>query len=311
MVPLDGGGLGLGGLRKPGTTGPESNIDTDWNVVSPEYFGALGISLVAGRTFEPADRQGAPLVAIINDRLARALYPDGQALGQQLENGDFRPGRESTFTTLTIVGIARESKYRWLGERPAPFIYVPYAQQPTRHINVLLRRADGFTAPLELPVRQTLKSFDANLPLVRMQSLQSVADLGLLPQRLAATIAGSLGLVALLLAGIGVYGVTAFAVASRTKEIGVRIALGADRARVMRMVLWQGARLAIIGGTIGLALALGASQVVASLLFGVSPLDPVTYSVTISALVVVTLAATFVPARRAASVDPLISLRSE
>ena len=311
MVPLEGGGLGLGGLRKRGTSGPESRIDTDWNVISPDYFATMGIPLAAGRNFEPADRQNAPLVAIINDRLARALYPDGQALGQQLENGDFRPGRESVIGTLTIVGIVRDTKYRWLGERPAPFIYVPYAQQPTRELHVFLRRADGFTAPLETSVRQTLKSFDANLPLVQMRSLQSVADLGLLPQRLAATIAGSLGLVALLLAGIGVYGVTAFAVASRTKEIGVRIALGADRARVMRMVLWQGARLAIIGGAIGLGLALGASQVVTSLLFGVSPVDPATYAVTIAALAAVTLAATFVPARRAASVDPLISLKAE
>ena len=311
MVPLDGGGLGLGALRKRGTTGPESNIDTDWNVVSPDYFASLGIPMVAGRTFNQADRLNAPLVAIINERLARALYPDGQALGQQLENGSFRPGQESSITTITIVGIARDTKYRWLGERPAPFIYVPYAQQPTREINVLLRRADGFTAPLESSVRQTLKSFDANLPLVQMRSLQNVADLGLLPQRLAASVAGSLGLVALLLAGIGVYGVTAFAVASRTKEIGVRIALGADRARVMRMVLWQGARLAIIGGTIGLALALAASQVVTSLLFGVSPVDPATYAITIGALAAVTLAATFVPARRAASVDPLVSLRAE
>jgi putative ABC transport system permease protein len=311
MVPLDGGGLGLGALRKRGTTGRESNIDTDWNVVSPDYFATMGISLVAGRGFAPADRQNAPSVAIINDRLARALYPSGQALGQKLENGDFRPGQESSITTLTIVGIAADTKYRWLGERPAPFIYVPYAQQPTRELNVFLRRAEGFTAPLESSVRQALKSFDANLPLVQMRSLQSVADLGLLPQRLAASIAGSLGLVALLLAGIGVYGVTAFAVASRTKEIGVRIALGADRARVMRMVLWQGARLAIIGGAIGLALALGASQVVTSLLFGVSPVDPVTYGATIGALAAVTLAATFVPARRAASVDPLISLKAE
>jgi predicted permease len=311
MVPLDGGGLGLGGLRKRGTTGRESNIDTDWNVVSPDYFATMGIPLVAGRPFEPADRLDAPRVAIVSDRLARALYPDGQALGQQLENGDFRRGQESVINTLTIVGIARDSKYRWQGERPAPFIYVPYAQQPTRELNVLLRRADGFTAPLESSVRQTLKTFDANLPIVNMRSLQSVADLGLLPQRLAATVAGSLGMVALLLAGIGVYGVTAFAVASRTKEIGVRIALGADRARVMGMVLWQGARLAVIGGAIGLALALGASQVVASLLFGVSPVDPVTYAVTIGALALVTLAATFVPARRAASVDPLISLKAE
>ena len=160
-------------------------------------------------------------------------------------------------------------------------------------------------------VRSALKSFNANLPLVGMQSLQSYADLGLLPQRLAASLAGSLGILALLLAGIGVYGVTAFAVASRTREIGVRIALGADRARVMRLVLLQGARLAAIGGAIGLAVSLAVTQLISSLLFGVSPIDPVTYAVTTGTLALVTLVATIVPARRAATVDAVTALRAE
>jgi predicted permease len=312
MVPLDGGGLGLGGLRRKGTFGPDARIDTDWNVVSPGYFEAIGLPVQRGRTFSSSDREGAPRVAIVNERFAKMVWPDEDAIGQQLENGDFRPGREaSEVQTLTVVGVARDAKYRWIGEAPAPFIYVPYAQQPTREVNYLVRRDAAASLDLQPAVRDALKSFDPNLPLIRMQPLQSYADLGLLPQRLAASLAGSLGVVALLLAGLGIYGVTAFAVASRTREIGVRIALGADRARVMRMVLWQGARLTAIGGAIGLALSLGASQLVSSLLFGVSPLDPVTYLSTLGALAAVTLAGTIAPARRAAAVNPMTSLKAD
>ncbi len=313
MVALDGGGLGLGGLRKPGTSGPDANIDTDWNVISPEYLAAMGIPVLRGRTFTPADRQGAPAVAIVNERLAAMTWPGEDPIGRRLENGDFRPGRASSVSTLTVVGVARDAKYRWLGEAPAPFIYVPYAQQPMREVNYFVRRADGLPAAASLmpDVRRALKAFDPNLPLVRMQSLRSYADLGLLPQKLAASLAGSLGALALLLAGIGLYGVTALAVASRTREIGVRIALGADRARVMRLVLWQGARLAAIGGAIGTALSLATTRLLTSLLFGVSPLDPIAYVTTAGILALVTLAATFVPARRAAAVDPLRALRSE
>jgi predicted permease len=313
MVPLDGGGLGLGELRRPGTPGPDPELRTDWNVVSPEFFDTIGLPVLRGRAFTMADRQGAPRVAIVNERLARAVWPGQDPIGQQLLNGDFRPGRESSLQTLTIVGVARDAKYRWLGEMPAPFIYVPYAQQPMREVNFLVRRAADAPATLDLQtaVRQALKTFDPNLPLVRMQSLASYADLGLLPQRLAASVAGSLGVVALLLAGIGIYGVTAFAVASRTREIGVRIALGADRARVLRLVLRQGAKLAAIGGAIGLAVALAASQLISSLLFGVSPVDPLTYAGTASVLAFVTLLATFVPARRAAAVDPIQALKAE
>ncbi len=312
MVPLDGGGLGLGGLRPQGATGPDASIDTDWNVVSPEYFSTIGLPIVRGRAFTTADRDGVPDVAIVNQRLAEMIWPGQDAVGQVLENGDFRPGRESTIRTLTVVGVARDAKYRWIGEERAPFIYVPYAQEPMRDVSYFLRRADGATVvSLQPAVREVLKAFDANLPLVRMQSMQSYADFGLLPQRLAASIAGSLGVLALLLAGIGVYGVTAFAVASRTREIGVRIALGADRARVMRMVLWQGVRLAAIGGAVGVALSLVVTQLVASLLFGVSPVDPLTYATTAGALALVTLAATLIPARRAASVDPLTALRTD
>lgn len=311
MVPLDGGGLGLGGLRVPGSTAENSEIDTDWNVVSPEYFTALDLPVLRGRGFTSSDRDGAPRVAIVNERLARMVWPDADPIGQRLENGSFRPGNESSIRTLTIVGVVRDAKYRWIGEAPAPFIYVPYAQHPTRDVHYFIRPVSGDASALQPSLRAAIAAFDRNLPVVRMQSLQSYADLGMLPQKLAASIAGGLGMVALLLAGLGIYGVTAFAVASRSKEIGVRIALGADRARVLRMVLWQGARLTAIGGAIGLALAVAASQVISSLLFGVSPLDPLTYAATLVTLAVVTLAGTFVPARKASRINPVVTLKAD
>jgi predicted permease len=312
MVPLDGGGLGLGGLRRQGTVGPEARIDTDWNVVSPDYFAAMELPIVRGRSFGAADRPGAPRVAVVNERFASMVWPGQDPIGQRLENGDFRPGNESSIETITVVGLARDAKYRWIGERQAPFIYVPFAQQPMREVNYFIKRASSAGPGMSVSsVREALKAIDPNLPLVRFQSLQSYADLGLLPQRLAASIAASLGLVALLLAGIGIYGVTAFAVASRTREIGVRMALGADRARVIRMVLWQGARLVAIGGAVGIGLALAVSQLLSSLLLGVSPLDPLTYVATLAILGAVTLAGTVVPARRAAAIDPNTTLKAE
>ena len=316
MVALEGGGLGLGGLRAKGTSGPEASIRTDWNVVSPGYFKAIGIPILQGRNFVDADRADAPRVAIVNELFAARVWPGQNPIGQVLENGDFRPGQDpaaAAITPITVVGIARDAKYRWIGEEPAPFIYVPYAQNPMREVNYFLRRSAGRTTSASLmpDVRQALKAFDPNLPLVRLHPLRESADLGMLPQRLAASIAGSLGLLSLLLAGIGVYGVTAYAVASRAREIGVRMALGADRRRVMSMVLWQGARLSAIGGALGLAMSFGVSQLLGSLLFGVSPLDAATYIGTLMLLAGVTIAATFVPARRAAGVDPLAALRSE
>ena len=313
MVPLDGGGLGLGALRRRGASWPESRIDTDWNVVSPDYFAALDLPIVRGRGFTAADRQGVPRVAIVNERFARTEWPGQDPIGQVLENGDFRPGQESTIETLTVIGVARDAKYRWIGEAPAPFIYVPFAQYSMRSVNYFVRHAGGQegSAGLQTSVRAAVKTFDPNLPLVRMQSLQSYADLGMLPQRMAASVAGALGVVALLLAGIGIYGVTAFAVASRTKEIGVRMALGADRARVMRMILWHGLRLTTIGAAAGLALSIAVTQLLGSLLFGVSPLDPLTYGVTFATLAAVTLAGTVAPARRAADTDPVRTLKAD
>jgi predicted permease len=312
MIPFEGGGMGLGALRHPGTSGFDARFsETDWNVVSPEYLPTIGLPLVSGRNFTAADRTGAPRVAIVNELLARTAWPGENPVGQVLENGDFRPGREGTVRSLTVIGVARDSKYRWLGEAPRPFIYVPLAQSPFGRAHFFLRHQRAAEAGLQTGVRRVLRDYDANLPLIRLQPLTDYASLSLLPQRLAASIAGSLGTVALLLAAIGLYGVMAYAVASRRREIGIRMALGADAPGVMRLMLGRGLKLVAIGGVLGLAAALGVAQLMSSFLFGVSPLDPVTYAVTIGLLAAVALAAIYVPARRASRIDPLGALRTE
>jgi predicted permease len=312
MVPLSGGGLGLGGLRLPGATDPNDFITADWNVVSPEFLPTVSLALVRGRHFSAADRSGAPEVAIINEELANRAWPGQDPIGRVFENGDFRPGGEQSLRRLTVVGVARDTKYRWLGDGPRNFIYVPLAQNPMTTVNYFLRRTDAAQETTLAPaVRGALQSFDPQLPLIHMASFRSYADVGLLPQRLAASLAGALGAVALVLAAIGVYGVTAYAVASRTREIGVRLALGADARRVVREALTQGARITAIGAVVGVGVALAVTHLATDLLFGISPVDLPTFTLTTGALVAIGLLATYLPARRAARVSPVVALRAE
>jgi predicted permease len=312
VVPLGGDGLGLGLLRLPGAIETVRD-NTDWNVVSPEFFDTMSLPIVRGRAFTSADRAGAPDVAIVNETMARRLWPGADAIGQRLENGDFRPGRERLDHTYTIVGVARDAKYRWLGDGPRSFIYVPLAQQPWRTPNFLLRRDAGLAprASVAATIRRVLKDVDPNLPLVRVTTLREVADVGLLPQRLAASVAGSLGTVALLLAAIGLYGVTAFTVARRGREIGLRVALGATPGRVTSLIVGQALKLTAIGGSVGLVAAIVLARLISDLLFGISPLDPIAFGATVAALVLITIVASYVPARRATQINPVVALKTE
>jgi predicted permease len=311
MVPLSGGGLGLGAIRAvDGVPSGEGNLD--WNVVTPEYFETIGLPIVRGRAFAASDRASAPYVAIVNQTMAARLWPGRDPLGQRIEMGDFRPGRERIDHVLTVVGVARDAKYRWLGDQARSFLYVPMAQHPWQTPELFLRRASGVgTGALTASVRGVLKDIDPNLPLLRSESMREVADVGLLPQRLAASVAGSLGGVALLLAAIGLYGVTAFTVARRTREIGVRMALGASEQGIRRLIVGHALRLTAIGGTIGLAAALALTRLLSGLLFGISPVDPLSFGGTVAALVAITVLASDVPARRAAKVNPVTALRTD
>jgi putative ABC transport system permease protein len=310
MIPLGNGGMGLGGLAVPGTQSDQPRFfETDWNVVTPGYFAAMRMRLISGRDFTDLDRTGSLPVVIVNETAARRWWPNQNPIGKTLLQDTGSRAVPGTTRTLTVIAVARDSKYRSLGEEARTFVYVPIAQQfvPRTTIIVRSKNQQRQTAPLRALVAQ----LNPNLPIVMAQTFDDYSALGLVPQRVAAVVSGSVGLVGLLLAALGIYGVTAYLVASRTREIGVRIALGAQPLTVVRMVVMQGMRLALWGAGIGLLLAAGSSRLLASLLFGVGPADLIAFGGSAALFVMIGLIACFVPARRAASVDAMQALRHE
>jgi predicted permease len=307
MVPLQGGGLGLGGLRAPGYVGPDGSdeVDTDWDVVSPGYFQALQLRVAQGRAFTPADREGAPFVAIVNETMAARIWPGQNPIGRTLYQQTGRGQQRA----LEVVGVARNAKYRSIAEAPRNFIYVPLAQQFMADVTFYVRRPGQPSRLNEL--RHAVAAFDPMLPVIQTQTLEEATSIGLLPQRLAAWIAGGVGTLGLLLAAFGLYGLTAFSVAQRTREIAIRMALGASRQSVLWMVLRQAGRLAAVGAVVGTAMAIGFSVLLGSLLIGVERVDGLAFGVAIALLSGVMIAASWAPARRAATMDPMKALRAE
>ncbi len=302
-LPLDGDGAGLGGVQGAGSQEPE--LSADWNVVTPGYFASMGIPLLRGRDFTGQDGPAGTAVAIVNETLANRLWPGSDAVGQKLLN----PQIGAAPRVLEVVGVARDQKYRSLGDGSRNFVFAPLQQNYLGQLTLAIRAEPG--APVVPEVRALLRSMNPYLPILQAQSMEEFAGFGLLPQRLAGWGAGCLGLVGMLLAGTGLYGVTAFSTLQRTREIGIRMALGAEGRDVLRAVLCQGMRLAMAGMAVGLAAALAASRLLGNLLFGVSPQDPMVLGMVTAALAVVALLACYLPARRAAKVDPMIALRHE
>jgi predicted permease len=301
QLPLGLGGMGLGSLTLPGKTWERDPIRADWNVVETGYFATMRTPILRGRDFTTADRAGAPFVAIINERMANRLWPNENPIGKTLvQNGD---------RTLTVIGVARDGKYRSLGEAPMLFIYVPMQQQYVPQTTIVARSTNGQRLSGEL--RALLLSMNPHLPIVTAQTLEDYAAFGVLPQRIAASVSGTLGIVGLLLAAIGIYGVTAYMVTSRTREIGIRMALGAQRADVVRLVLRQGMKLVIIGVAIGVLLAAGASRLIQSLLFGVGPADPISFLAATTLFIAIGLGACWLPARKATAIEATEALRFE
>jgi predicted permease len=281
-------------------------IFPDWGSVSPGYFDTLQIPLLRGRAFQETDRPGAPDVVIINETLANRLFPAQDPIGKMLlhQSGP-PPGRERL---LQVVGVARDGKYRTLGEERRSFVYTPASQEYNSEFWILARTS----GPSVLNAMQAaVRDADPGLPILQAGSLADLTAFALLPQRLAAWIAGSVGVIALLLATIGVYGLTAHAVAQRRREIGIRIALGALRGQVVRMTVRRSLLLTAIGSAIGVSMAAGLAQLLAGLLYGLSPVDPVSFIGAVVLLGAVALIASLIPARRAASINPVEALRSE
>jgi predicted permease len=306
-LPLDGDRMGFGDVRLPGqdpNMRHRTSAPVDWNLVSPGMFSTLGVHLIRGRDFSDADSATAPRVAIVNEALARRLYGTEDAVGRTFDVAD--PGQ--TPDVYTVVGVAADTHVVDLTGPIDPYVYVPLAQVYHPRVSLLVRTSGTSAIP---EVRALVREMNPGLPVTTAMPLSEVTAIGLVPQRLAGTLAGTLGLVGLVLAAIGIYGVTSYAVSRRTKEIGVRMALGADRTTVLRMVLRHGLVLAGAGVVIGLALGAFASQLLRSLLLGVSTLDPIAFGGAAILFTAVAVAASYVPARRAAGVDPMVALRAE
>ena len=303
-LPLDGGTMGFGDVRTPGLRrGDTEEVNADWNAVSPGYFGVLNLPLLRGRDFTDADVAGAPRVAIVNDAFARVVWGTPDVLGRTVETND-----GGKWETVTIVGVTSAARLKWLDGEPGPYIYVPFAQRYTPRVSVVVKTAGATAIP---QTRAIIRQLEPNLPVSQAMPLTELMATLLIPQRLASAVAGTLGVVGLLLAAIGIYGVTSYSVNRRVREIGIRVALGADRGTVVRMVLRQGLGLTLIGIAIGLAAGALASLAVRSLLFGVSALDPITFGGGAALFVAVALAACLAPARRATRIDPMAALRAE
>ncbi len=275
-----------------------------YNVVATDYLRTLGIPLVRGRDITVTDSPGSDPVIVVNETMARRFWPTDDALGKRLSLAG------PTGPWVTVVGIARDTRYNSLGETTPPFMYLPITQSYQSSMVVQLR-VTGSPNTVGDAVGRVVKTIDPQLPAVRPTTLDADMQLSLLPARVGATLLGVFGALALLLATVGIYGVASFAVARRTREIGIRAALGAQRADLLRLVVGESMRRVAIGLAIGLAGALGLARVLASQLYGVGAVDPVTFTATPLILGAVALVASWVPARRAARVDPLMALRAD
>ena len=286
-------------------------VTVDWNVVEPGYFATLRTPIVAGRDFTTADRNGTQPVAIISEAAARQFWPAQDAVGKYLLQPTWGPqGPTHPMRTLLVVGVARDIESTSLIDGLAgAWVYVPFQQQYLPNITIVARTTHGQRIADQL--RPLLASMNPNLPVVTAQTLDDSVALGLTPQRVAASVAGSLGIVALILTAIGIYGVTAYAVTRRTREIGIRIALGARTADVISMVLRESVALTLIGSAIGMVVAAAMSRVLAGFLFGIPSTDPITFAATTVLFAAIGLAACYVPVRRATRIDPTQALRYE
>ena len=298
VVPLTGEREG-GRAWLPDDYGDERAIDASQNFVTPGYFRTLRLPLIAGRNFTASDRIGAPAVAIVNETLARRAWPGETAVGKRLVLGVSR-------RPIEIVGVVRDAKYRTIGEPPTPFFYVPAAQRYETVMWILIRP----TGPSAVPqVRAVIHEMDPNLPIVQAAGLAEMTAFTLFPQRVVAWLAAIVSTIGVLLAALGVYGVAAYHVNQRTREIGVRLALGALRGQLLALILLQAGRLAAIGTALGLATAALLTRLFEGMLYGVRPLDPMSFGGGAVVLGALALIASLVPAIRAASINPVDALR--
>jgi predicted permease len=300
-LPL-GGRSSLGDINVPGVDPPPDRVGFPaYNVtVSPGYFETLGIRLLEGRDFQPEDATLGRVV-VINESMAARFWPGESPLGRAFTIGD---------SDFTVIGVAEDAKYSRLVEDVYNFYYLPASQRYMPQM-VLYSRGDLTSAALITAIREAATQIDPDQPLLPARSLDEALEVFFLPQRIAAWVAGLMGFVALLLGAVGVYGITAFSVARRTREIGIRLALGASRGTVIRAMMRTGLVAPTIGMLLGVTIAVAVTRLLGSLLAGVSPLDPVTFGLVLGGLTAIAACAVLVPTKRASAVDPATTLRAE
>jgi len=273
-----------------------------FNLVAPDYFRTLETPLLFGRDFTDADRKGSPAVAIVNQRFAKHYWPSGSPLGRHFRWGG---GIDDE-----IVGVVGDAHYRNVRDESPRTAYLPLAQRPFEEVTLMARTRGNPTRLMPL-VREQIRALDPKLPVIRMTTLAGQRDADLSRERVLGFLSGLFSLLALLLACIGIYGITAYSVAARTHEVGIRLAMGARRRHVLGLFVREGVLLVAVGVAIGVPIALAATRVLASLLFGLPPRDPVTFVACTALLALAGAAASLIPATRAAAQDPARALRHE
>jgi len=315
-IPLSGGHndeviLAEGYQMKPG----ESLISPLLMDVTPGYFEAMGISMLKGRSFDERDNETAPRVVIVDERLARHFWPNSDPVGRRM----YMPGNPQDLmkidehtTWLTVVGVARALRYEHMDDKGAAVgaFYCPMAQDPDLNFTFALKTA-GDTDSAVRALRAEMFRLDPDLAVFDVHSMSERIDLSLAARKTSMLLANAFGGVALFLATLGIYGVLAYLVAQRTREIGIRVALGSSRGAILRIVLREGFEMVLVGLVLGMVGAISMQKAVASEIYGVRALDPLVLTGVMASLAIVALAACAVPARRALRVDPIVALRSE
>jgi len=280
---------------------PGEDMNFRYNVVTPKYFQTLGIPLLRGRDFTVQDTAAGAPVMIVNETVAKRYWPNGDAIGKQISLGN---------RSLEIIGIAKDSKYANLTEETKRTMYLPLGQNYRPTLTLHLRTAVD-PQPMIGAVRREIQAMDAQLSLYNIKTFEEQKNRSLYTAHLAARLLSVFGLLALLLAAVGLYGVMSYVVTQHTREIGIRMALGAQSRDVLKLVVGQGLVITLIGVAVGLAAAFAFTRLASNLLYGVTPTDPLTYGLVAALLTLVALLACYLPARRATKVDPMVALRYE
>jgi len=282
---------------------PRNGAQVDTTRVTPEFFDTLGVRVIEGRGFDSRDTTASTAVAVVSQAFAKQYFPNGDAVGSRVRQ------RDQSGKPYEIVGITSDYAVRSIGEQPRPLIQFAAEQSRSSSYSFAIRTA-GDSSALAAALQRELRAMEPDLVFLEVGPVARMAATSIIPITLGAWIFGGLAALAMLLAGLGLYGVIAFSVSRRTREIGIRMALGSTRGAVVSAVVREAVLLVGLGLLVGVGLAMLAAQSLGSVLLGVTALDPVSYLAAFAGLLIVTAIAAVVPARRAASVDPLIALRT-